>query len=129
MAGAHIMEAKTPTTLFIWQQQARIRLRLVHGEQVVLRATLPQPASYWTSKPVNALLESLAIWLDTHLHVALDVADEAAWYSRGLIDELGIGYHTVFYDVAPIRRRRRQRRGALPAAPDCQASVTTGGAP
>jgi len=91
----------------------RVRLVLVQGERELLRASLPPPAHFWSSKPVKALLESLAIWLDTSLRVVFAAADPAGGWSLELTDELGIGCRTLFYEVVPVptRGRSQQLRG------------------
>jgi len=88
----------------------RVRLVLLQGEQELLRASLPPPSIFWTGKPARALLESLSIWLDTRLRVAFAAVDSADGWSLELTDELGIGCHTVFYEVFPVERRRAHRR-------------------
>lgn len=88
----------------------RVRLTLRMGEDELLRASLPPPARFWSAKPARALLESLALWLNAQLHVVLDAKDPADGFSLELTDELGIGQHTLFYDVVPVERRLRLRR-------------------
>jgi hypothetical protein len=88
----------------------RVRLVLIQGDQELLRASLPPPARFWSSKPAKALLESLAMWLDTSLRVVLSAADPADGWSLELTDELGIGCRTVFYEVFPVEPKRGRRR-------------------
>jgi len=90
-----------------------VRLILVQGERELLRASLPPPAVFWSGKPAKALLESLAIWLDTSLRVVFAAADPADGWSLELTDELGTGCRTVFYEVvpAPVRGNRQRLRG------------------
>lgn len=86
----------------------RVRLSLMKGDDELLRACLPPPCQFWTGKPVKALLESLAIWLDAQVHVVLDAKNPADGFSLELTDEIGIGHHTLFYDVVCVERRRRR---------------------
>ncbi len=102
-------------TMLISVRRSKTHLRLMAGEQLMLRATLPPPASFWTGKPVKALLESLAIWLDTHLHVVLDAAERADGFTLELTDETGTGLRTLFYDVEC--RERPRRHGAQRPVP------------
>lgn len=95
-------------TLLIKLRRAKTFLRLMADQEMVLRATLPPPAQFWTGKPIKALLESLAIWLDIQLHVVLDAADPADGFTLELTDETGIGLRTVFYDVRVLERPRRR---------------------
>jgi hypothetical protein len=94
--------------MMISLRRSKTHLRLMEGQQLVLRATLPAPAQFWTGKPVKALLESLAIWLDTQVHVVLDAEDRADGFTLELTDETGTGLHTLFYDVEPIERPPRR---------------------
>ena len=92
----------------------RVRRGLMQGDRELLRASLPPPAHFWSGKPAKALLESLAMWLDTSLRVVLSAADPADGWSLELTDELGIGSRTMFYEVVavePKRGRRRRLRG------------------
>jgi hypothetical protein len=88
----------------------RVRLVLMQGEQELLRASLPPPAQFWSGKPAKALLEALAIWLDTTLRVVFSAADPAAGFSLELTDEIGIGCRTLFYEVVAVAPRQRRRR-------------------
>lgn len=97
-------------TLAFKLDRDRVRLLLVQGERELLRASLPPPARFWTGKPARALLESLAIWLDTRLRVVLAAAEPADGWSMELTDELGIGCRTVFYEVVAVPARGRPRR-------------------
>jgi hypothetical protein len=90
----------------------RVRLVLIQGGQELLRAALPPPSRFWSGNPAQALLESLASWLDTSLRVVFAAADPADGWSLELTDELRIGCPTVLYEVvpAPVRGRRQHRR-------------------
>jgi hypothetical protein len=112
----------------------RVRLVLIQGEQELLRASLPPPARFWSgNKAVKALLESLALWLDTRLRVVFAAADPADGWSLELTDELGIGCRTLFYEVFPVepRRLRRRRLGGVGDFRDvhqlCLLDLLTGG--
>lgn len=91
----------------------RVRLVLTapSGDELV-RASLPQPVTFWSGNPAKALLESLAIWLDTRLRVVLSADVPADGFLLELTDEGGTGLRTVLYDVAvaPPGRRRRPVR-------------------
>jgi hypothetical protein len=105
-------------TMMISLRRSRTHLRLLEGQQLMLRATLPAPAQFWTGKPVKALLESLAIWLDTQLHVVLDAEDKADGFTLELTDETGTGLRTLFYDVEAIARPPRRAHALHQHAPD-----------
>ncbi len=90
----------------------RVRLVLMQGRHELLRASLPPPARFWSGKPAKALLESLAMWLDTSLRVVFAAGDPVDGWSLELTDELGIGCRTVFYEVvaaAPCKSGRPLR--------------------
>jgi len=88
----------------------RVRLVLMQGDQELLRASLPPPARFWSTKPAKALLESLASWLDTSLRVVFAAADPADGWSLELTDELGIGCRTLFYEVVAVEPKRGRPR-------------------
>ena len=87
-----------------------VRLILVQGERELLRASLPPPSRFWAGKPATALLESLAIWLDTRLRVVFAAAEPADGWSLELTDELGTGSRTMFYEVVPAPMHGRRQR-------------------
>lgn len=92
-------------------ERNRVRLVLTtpNGDEL-LRASLPPPAAFWSSKPAKALLESLAIWLDARLRVVLSAADPADGFSLELTDERGTGLRTVFYEVVARSGAGRPKR-------------------
>jgi hypothetical protein len=81
---------------------------LTKGDEELLRASLPPPAVFWSGKPAKALLESLAIWLDTSLRVVLSANEPASGFSLELTDEVGTGLRTVFYEVVVVEHARRR---------------------
>lgn len=91
----------------------RVRLVLIQGERELLRASLPPPARLWAERSARLLLEALSLWLDARLRVVLAAADPAAGFTLDLTDELGVGRHTLYYEVvqAPARERPRRLRG------------------
>ena len=113
-------------TMLISLRRSKTHLRLMAGQQLMLRATLPPPARFWTGKPVKALLESLAIWLDTQLHVVLDADERADGFTLELTDETGTGLRTLFYDVQ-CRERPRRQRGGPPGPRAVQGEPAVGG--
>jgi len=121
------MQPMQPYTMLISLRRAKTRLQLMQGQQLMLRAYLPQPAHFWTGKPVRALLESLAIWLDAKIHVVLDADDKADGFTLELTDELGTGLHTLFYDVVECNVRRPRRRGRRAQPLDVQQRESTAG--
>jgi len=76
-----------------------------------MRAILPPPREVRHEGAVATLLEGLSMWLDCKLHVVLSVDAKETSFCLGLTDELGIGHHGVFYDVAVADRKTRRRQG------------------
>jgi hypothetical protein len=94
----------------------RIFLVLTEGHDELLRARLPQPIHPLQDKPLLALLESLAVWLDTQLLVVLSADEPSDGFFLGLTDERGVGRRTEQYDVVVVERLRR--RSTLKKAPE-----------
>jgi hypothetical protein len=89
------------------------RVLLTHGTDELLKALLPPPSLVHHERAATSLLEALALWLDTTLHVALCVDAQDAGFCLGLTDEMGVGMRSVFYEVEVIEPEavRRRRRG------------------
>jgi hypothetical protein len=116
-------------TMMVSLRRSKVHLRLLEGQRLMLRATLPTPAQFWTGKPVKALLESLAIWLDTQVRVVLDAEDIADGFTLELTDELGTGLRTLFYNVEVVIERRPRRAQAPSLRADDGATSNAGGQP
>jgi hypothetical protein len=80
----------------------QVRLLLYQGNREILRARLPQPEDLSCVQPTNALLESLALWLNTTLRVVLCADDPCCGFYLGLTDELGTGIRTPYYEVSVV---------------------------
>jgi hypothetical protein len=90
----------------------QVRLLLYQGEREILRARLPQAAEPSLPPTTNELVESLARWLDTTVHVVLCADDPCTGFYQGLTDERGTGLRTPYYEVSvvePIHPRSRLR--------------------
>lgn len=74
------------------------RLLATRGRREVLRARLTPPsrAHRWA---MPLLLESLALWCQQPLRVVLYAESEALSSGLHLIDDLGFGRCTLFYEV------------------------------
>jgi hypothetical protein len=63
------------------------------------------------------LLESLALWSGSPLHVVLYVDETSSWERTGLVDALGFGRDELFFDVEVVPREagrpRAKRLGGL----------------
>lgn len=87
------------------------RLLLSQGPDELLRAVLPPPSQLRHERAVMTLVESLALWLDTQLHVVLSVDARDSGFCLGLTDEMGVGARSLYYRVEVIERGVRRRRG------------------
>lgn len=56
------------------------------------------------------MLEGLALWFQSRLHVVLCAANEEVASSTGLVDGLGLGLSTLHFDVVRQAEPRRGRR-------------------
>jgi hypothetical protein len=74
------------------------RLLVTRGRREVLRARLAPPsrAHRWA---MPLLLESLALWCQQPLRVVLYAESEALSSGLRLVDDLGFGRCTLFYEV------------------------------
>jgi hypothetical protein len=88
------------------------RILVTHGPDELLRAILPPPSQVRHERAAATLLEGLSLWFDTTLPVALSVDALEACFCLGLTGALGIGIHSVLYQVEIAERGRRRRRGA-----------------
>lgn len=98
-------------TVMLTPSAARTRVLVMTGPDELLRALLPPPSQLQYERAVIAWLESLALWLNTKLHVVLCVDAKAAGSCLGLTDELGLGVRSLFFDVEVRDRVVRRRRG------------------
>ena len=98
-------------TVILTPSAARTRVLVMAGSDELLRALLPPPSQLQYERAAITFLESLALWLNTKLHVVLSVDAKEAGCCLGLTDELGLGMHSLFFDVEVRDRAARQRRG------------------
>jgi len=88
-----------------------IRLLLTHGPDEIFRALLPPSTSRSQERALPMMIEALAQWVDTPIHVVLSVAAQDASFCLGLTDELGCGTRSLYYEVEVVERGVRRRRG------------------
>lgn len=98
-------------TVMLTPSAARTRVLVTTGPDELMRAFLPAPSQLQYERAVITWLEGLALWLNTKLHVVLSVDAKEAGCCLGLTDELGLGVHSLFFDVEVRDRAARQRRG------------------
>jgi hypothetical protein len=98
-------------TVVMIPSAARTRVLVTEGPDELLRAVLPPPSQMQHERAAITFLESLALWLNTKLHVVLSVDAKEAGCCLGLTDEMGMGVRSLFFDVEVRDRRARRRRG------------------
>ena len=98
-------------TVVLIPSAARTRVLVTAGADELLRALLPPPSQLQYETAAITFLESLALWLNSKLHVVLSVEAKEAGNCLGLTDELGVGVHSLFFDVEVRDRGARRRRG------------------
>lgn len=98
-------------TVVLIPTAARTRVLVTAGPDELLRAILPSPSQLQYERATITFLESLALWLNAKLHVVLSVDAREAGCCLGLTDELGVGVHSLFFEVEVRDRRTRRRRG------------------
>lgn len=90
---------------------ARTRVLVTAGSDELLRAILPPPSQLQYERAAITFLESLALWLNSKLHVVLSVDAREAGCCLGLTDEFGLGVRSLFFEVEVRDHRARRRRG------------------
>ena len=98
-------------TVVMVPSATRTRVLLSHGTDELLRAVLPPPSAVSYQQAAPAFLQGLSLWLDTKLHVVLSVDEPVTGFCLGLTDDMGLGIHSVYFDVEVHDRRARRRRG------------------
>jgi hypothetical protein len=84
---------------------------LSHGTDELLRAILPPPSAVHYQQAALAFMQGLSLWLDAKIHVVLSVDERETGFCLGLTDEMGLGMHSVYFDVEVHDRLKRRRRG------------------
>ena len=97
-------------TVVMTPSATRTRVLLSHGPDELLRAILPPPSQLRHERGAITFLQGLSLWLDAKLHVVLSVDAKEAGCCLGLTDELGVGVHSLFFDVEVHDRSGRRRR-------------------
>jgi hypothetical protein len=98
-------------TVVMIPSATRTRVLLSHGPDELLRTILPPPSATRHERAAITFLEGLSLWLDAKLHVVLSVDAREAGFCLGLTNEMGLGMHSVFFDVEVHERRARRHRG------------------
>jgi hypothetical protein len=98
-------------TVVMVPSATRTRVLVSHGTDELLRAILPPPSAIRYQEAALALLQGLSLWLDEKLRVVLSVDEREAGSCLGLTDEMGLGLHSIYFDVEVHDRRARRRRG------------------
>jgi hypothetical protein len=88
------------------------RVLVTNGPDELLRAVLPAPSQVRHERSVRVFLEGLAMLFDARLHVVLSVDGRGAGSCLGLTDEMGLGLHSLYYEIALVERGVHRRRGS-----------------
>ena len=117
------------TWVMVTATAKKTRVVVTTGEVVVLRATLPPLAKVAHERAVTTLLESLSLWTDERLCVALYADDAAGCFRFDLTDEMGRGTKRVYYAIEVVKRepRRRAQKLADAGRAEQRASATPAG--
>jgi len=89
-------------------------LLLVRQESDEMMIARLGPPTWAHRHALLTMLEGLALWFQSRLHVVLFAANEEVASSTGLVDGLGLGVSTLHFDVVRprgIRPRSRRLRG------------------
>ena len=102
-----------PTMVRLSPDATRTRLLITRGPMDIGKVILP-PAPMVHRRAAPTLLEGLSLFLGERLSVVLCVDESSASSCElGLLDGLGYGERSVFYDVGvAVRQGRGARRGA-----------------
>ena len=109
-----MMRPTNRPTAFLKTSPQATRMLVHAGDGDVLKAVLSPPC--WSPPHIRALptlLEGVALWHQTQVHVVLDANEAESWFRLGLINELHLGLPTAHYTVEvrePAHDRRRRHR-------------------
>jgi hypothetical protein len=94
-------------------EPTRTRVLITQGPMDIGKVILP-PSSSAHGRATATFLEGLSLFLNERLCVVLCVDERSGSCSRhGLLDALGYGERSVFYEVAIAARGERRRERAL----------------
>lgn len=95
-------------TVTIRATGAQTQLLVRQGPDEMMIAQLG-PSSWAHPRALTTLLEGLALWFQTRVHVVLCAGSEEIASSSGLVDGLGCGLATLHFEV--VRPEDSHRRG------------------
>lgn len=91
-------------------EPTQTRVLITQGSRDIGKAILP-PSSSAHPRPTATLLEALSLYMNERLCVVLSVDEwSASSDSLGILDALGHGDRSVFYEVAVAARQSRACR-------------------
>ena len=101
----------TPTIVKLAPEATRTRLLVTQGPNDICKASLPAIGERMHPRATSTLLEGLSMLLGERLVVVLCVDERSSSSSLpGLVDGLGYGERSVFYEVAIAARETRRER-------------------
>lgn len=93
-------------TVTIRATGSQTQILVSHAANDLLIAKLG-PSSWAHRDALVRLIEGLALWFQARVDVVLYAASEEIASSTGLIDGLGCGISTLYFDILVPRERRR----------------------
>ncbi len=103
------MSPKAIVEMVLTESATRVRVRGPSGTEV-LKAHFPS-ARDAHRLATRTLLEAVALCCNAHLRVVLSAESEAISCAQGLLDGLGYGVDTIYYEVELAGEDRRRPRG------------------
>lgn len=89
--------------------ETRILVEDVSGDRLLARLPALECAAH--PRALASLLEALALWSGSKVHVVLCVDEQCGWEQSGLADALGFGLDTLLFEVEVVPLARRRNRG------------------
>lgn len=117
-------------TITATPSETRVLVQDQTGDRLLAR--LPPVTAVAHPRAMPSLLEALALWCGEAIPVVLFVDETFDWQRSGLSDALGLGVHSLFFqvEVVPLDHRRRPHAKRLTGlgsfAPERSAHRRTG---
>lgn len=106
-----------PTMVRLSAEPTRTRLLMTQGPRDIGKVILPRTSNAHP-RAAATLLEGLSLCLGERLSVVLCVDEHSTSYDLGLLDGLGYGERSIFYEVGVATRMSRAARALRLAGGD-----------
>jgi hypothetical protein len=97
-------------TITATADETRILVEDASGDRLLAR--LPSLPCAAHPRALPCLVEALALWSGTKVHVVLYADERFSWENSGLSDALSFGIDTLFFEVEVVPLEPRRRRTA-----------------